>query len=71
MSRKSPGRSLQRLTRDETGKTPKLMFCMRLTQQHVRADGETSELWLSRLFLAHREELEASAQDRDEDRGAS
>ena len=69
MAKKSQGRSLQRLTRDETGKTPKLMFCLRLTQQHARADGETSELWLSRLFLAHRAELEASARDRDEDRG--
>lgn len=52
---------LKKLAEEETGMRPKHCFCLRLVQREPRNHGESTELFVARLFDAFESELRASA----------
>lgn len=64
MSRKTPGRALQRLVEEEIGMRPKLQTCHNIMRDWVRVPGATLEENLARAFEANRVRLEMSAKSK-------
>ena len=69
MANKNAWKLLQRLTEDEIGKRPKLMFCLRLVEANPRKTDEPKEVNIARLFEENRDVLTASAERREAEKG--